>query len=257
MNSSIWYKEIMSIKIPNLVHKDLSKILLIYYLIKENGFNKKIKILDLNRFIYRFYIDNIEFAKLHPSIIVNSLCHYGVKDLMPFTKQALEEWKNDYKNGCLNYDEQYFWVTIEDYNEKVLAYTKKITDMLFLKSTNHQFDYDDEIEKFNDYDLEIINESRMKNRVLEDMQYCVCCDDIGDLKLINISNDIKYINIKENYLTVCINHYNLFKDKYFNINSTGYLNIIKVHPLINKKMHISNYIINEKRKEILDSLEEE
>lgn len=254
-NSNIWYKEIMSIKIPNLIHKDLSKILLIFYVIKENSFNKMNKISDLNRYIYRFYIDNNNYAKLHPSIVVNSISHYGAKDLLPFTVQVLEEWKNDNENSCLNYDEQYFWVNIDDISDNVVNYTKNIANMLFIKATNHNFDYDENIDKFENYNLDIINNSKLKNRVLEDIQYCVCCDEIEDLRIINISNDFNFINNKNNYLTVCNEHYKLFMNKYFKFKSNGYIQILKMHPSISEKMHISNSVLNTERKKILDNLE--
>lgn len=228
MNSSLWYREIMSLKIPNLLHKDLSKILLLFYLIKVNGFNKKNYILDFNEYVYRFYIDNFELAKLHPSVIVNNISHYGTKDLFPFTKQAIEDWKNEFKNGCLQYDNVYFWVDLDDLNEDVINNTKNIANMLYMKATNKQFNYNEDMEKIFTYDLDMINNSLLKNRVLEDMQYCVCCDEIKDLKIINISNNIAYINNKYNYVTVCSCHYNLFKMGYFNFNKNGYINIKKM-----------------------------
>lgn len=252
MDSTLWYKEILSIKIPNLLHKDMTKILLLFYITKENAFNKEVKISDFNEFVYRFYIDNEELAKCHPSIVVNSLQHYGTKDLLPFTKQALEEWKNDFKDGCLINNESSFKIMISDFNINVMNYTKNIAEMLYVKATNKKYDYNEAIESFNDYNLELINNSRLKNRVFEDMQYCVCCDDIYDLRIINLSNDIKHINNKFNYVTVCPSHYNLFLEKYFSFDSMGFIKIYKESKLLNYKMHLSNQLLNSERRKILN-----
>lgn len=253
MNSKLWFREIMSIKTPNLLHKDLSKILLIFYILKENGFNKENSIVHLNEYIYRFYIDNPDLAKLHPSVIVNSISHYGIKDLIPFTKQALEEWKNDFNDGCLSYNDMYFSVSINDMDEDTLKYTYNVAQMLYTKATGKNFDYTDEIEKIEEYNLEIINNSRMKNRVLEDIQYCVCCDELNDLYIINISNNEEYLTNKFNYVPVCKKHYELFKQGYYNFNTNGYINIIKTSEILHNKMHISNSVLNENRKSILQN----
>ncbi len=252
MDSKLWFREIMSLKIPNLLHKDLSKILLIFYLVKENGFNKEISILNFNKYVYRFYIDNPKLAEMHPSVIVNSLSHYGVKDLILFTKQALEEWKNDFNDGCLSYNESYFKVLVNDIDDEKIKYTLDIANMLYMKATGYQFDYSEEIEKFDKYELDSINKSRLKNRVYEDMQYCVCCDYLYDLNIVNISNNLDFLNDKYNYVTVCKKHYELFINGYFSFNSYGYINIIKPNKFLNSKMHISNSILNERRKKILN-----
>lgn len=254
MNSELWLKEIMSLSVPKLTQKDPTKVLLIYYFLENDGFNRTCLISDVNKYIYRFYIDNQDIAKKHPSIVINNISHYGTNDILFFTKQALGEWKNDFKDGCLEYDDENIFVTIKDINEDTLIYTKNIADMLYQKFTNNVYNYDvnlTELKEIRNFDLEKINKSRLKNRVLEDIQYCVCCDEENDLMIINLSNDANGIIDKNNYVTVCKKHYELFLNGYFKFNDIGYIIINKTSKELNEKMHISNFILNNKRREYL------
>lgn len=252
-NSKLWFKEIMSIKTPNLLHKDLTKVLLLFYIVKNKKFNYCYKISNFNQYVYRFYSDNPEFAKIHPSVVVNSINHYGVKELLPYTIQNLQEWKNDFPNGCLWYDKFNFKVEIEDYTEEVLTFTKNIADMLFSKITNKLFLYNDdlyELESLNNYNLDTINSSRLKNRVFENIQYCSCCDLIDDLYIINIDNNISKITELTNYVPVCKKHYDLYKMGYFKFMENGKISILKQHPDLNLGMRISRKILSVNRKEM-------
>ena len=232
----------MSIKVPNLKHKDLTKLLLLYYLIDYNLINSEFTIKSFSKYVYRFYSDNPEYAKCHPSIVINNIGHYGVDDIVPFVKQELEEWKKQNNESCLVINNNKLIVLIENNDNKLYAFTKSIADMLFIKFTNTKFDYKEEISELNNltqYDLDYINSTRLVNRILENMQYCVCCDKLDDLKVVNLSDNIELINNYDNYVLVCHTHFELYKEGYYKFDKNGHILIVKQHPLINSKMHIS------------------
>ena len=41
MNSDLWIKEIMSLKVPNVIQKDVTKILILFYLIEYKKLNER------------------------------------------------------------------------------------------------------------------------------------------------------------------------------------------------------------------------
>lgn len=258
MTSSLWYQEIMSLRVPSLAHKDMTKILIIYFVIEHDAFNKNISFTEFSRFVYRFYSDNDKFSKINPSIIINNIKHYSVKDIIPFVSQAFDDWKNDFKDGCLEIYQDSFEITIDDYSEEVLTTTKSIADMLFQKYTQEQYSYNEdliELNEYTDYDLEKINKTRIINRLLEESNYCVCCDNINNLRVINICDNIDYIKNPNNYVIVCKEHYELYLNKYFTFSKSGYIKTLKESNLLNKNMHISSCLLNESRKKMLQKNE--
>ena len=56
MNSDLWIKEIMSLKVPNVIQKDVTKILILFYLIEYKKLNVIINIKSISKYIYEFYI---------------------------------------------------------------------------------------------------------------------------------------------------------------------------------------------------------
>ena len=63
MNSDLWIKEIMSLKVPNVIQKDVTKILILFYLIEYKKLNVIINIKSISKYIYEFYIDNSNVSK--------------------------------------------------------------------------------------------------------------------------------------------------------------------------------------------------
>ena len=49
MSNTIWTKEIMSLKVSSLAHKDITKILILLYIVTNKLLNCIIKIEDINR----------------------------------------------------------------------------------------------------------------------------------------------------------------------------------------------------------------
>lgn len=240
----------MSLKISNLIHKDISKILILIYIIQSESINKSIKISEISRFLYRFYIDNPNIAETNNNVIVRNIKKYISEDLLQITKLGLYDWKNDFPNGCLNFNENEVLVNISNVDDTVYSSSWMIAKILYKKATNQDYNYEPYIKEVCDitnYDLDHINDTRIKNRVLEDMNYCCCCDSIDELFIINLSDNIKEILNPYNYITVCKEHYDLFKNGYYKFNENGQIIILKSHNLLNPKMHIALKIIKKRR----------
>lgn len=253
MKSDIWIKEIMSLKVPNVIHKDLTKFLILFYIIIYKKINKKFSLNEVAQYIYEFYIDNPDISKLNSNSVIRNIKKYNIEDIYQIIKIALYDWKLDFSDGCLNFNENEIIVEVEDLTDKTYDNSMMIAKMLYKKATNTDFNYKPELNELNDvtkYDLDILNNSRLKNRVLEDMDYCCCCDSTEDLYIINLSDDLEEIGNKYNYVTVCKEHYELFKNSYFKFNEVGQIVIYKNSPLLNEKMHISYRIMKNRKKEV-------
>ena len=70
------------------------------------------------------------------------------------------------------------------------------------------------------------------------------------MKKVSISEEDRLISNPYNYVTLCIEHYKLFKDGYYSFTKNGQIVINKEHPLINKNMHISQRIMKDRKKEV-------
>ena len=249
--SNKWFEEIMTLKISNLPMKDITKLLIIYYCLEKDLFNNENKIEDFNKFAYRFYIDNPDIAILNPSSIIRNIEKYGPKDIINITYQALNEWNSDVENSSLFYNNIIFKIIIDNYNEYIKKMTKQIADMLFEKSLGIHYHYNDELFELKDiseYDLDLLNKTRLKNRVLENNQYCSCCDSTDKLNIVNISNDKKFILENGNYYLLCKRHYDLYKSNYFDFKQNGFILIKKNSCDLDQRMHLSNSIMKISRK---------
>ena len=253
MNNDLWTKEIMSLKVPNVSQKDVTKILILFFLIEYKKINCIVDIRDVSKYIYEFYIDNNDISKYNPNSVIRNINKYNIEDIIQIVRIALYDWKNDFPNGCLSFDDNKLYVQVEDANDRIYSTSLMVAKMLYKKATMEEWNYSPkllELQEISSYNLDHLNETRLKNRVLEDINYCCCCDSMNDLYIINISNDIELINNPYNYVTVCLEHYKLFKDGYYNFSKSGQIIINKEHPLINKNMHISQRIMKDRKKEV-------
>ena len=250
MSKDIWVKEIMSLKIPNVIQKDITKVLILFYLIEYKKFNIIINIKEISKYVYEFYIDNPNISKYNPNSIIRNINKYNVEDIHQFVRMALYDWKSDYSNGCLSFNDNEIFVEINDIDDKLFATSTMIAKMLYRKATKDDFDYSPELfelKQLDSYELEYLNNTRLKNRVLEDMNYCCCCDKVEELFIVNISDDCNLINNPYNYITVCYNHYKLFCEKYYKFEINGKIKIFKPHSLLNNSMHISQKLMKNRK----------
>ena len=246
MKFNDWVAEIMSIKIHNARYRDFSKLLLIFYLADNQKINSLVKYTDYNIFLYRFYSDNPVVSSCNPNTIIRNINKFNLKDTYEITKNTVSQNAASYKWSCINVFRDGFSVELEDFDEKYYKDIKMISNMIYKQATWNDYNYVEDIPNFydiNEYDIEKINETIIINRVFEKINYCVCCDSDEDLKVINISNDMKYLHNPENYVTVCKKHYDLFMNWFYVFGENGKITILKDSPELNKNMHISNSLL--------------
>lgn len=263
MNSSnVWYQEIMTQKFSAFPNKNLIKLIIVYSLLNNGKLNGKTLKNETLEYIYRFYIDNTEEAKYNPSLLIRNIHKYGLDDIIPVLDEALFSWKDDFPDGCLNYDKNYIYLDIEnvDSDPTLFTMTKKILDMLYTKYAKEEFDYNPNFNNdsdFNSDDLSIFGSSRFRNRCLEDIQYCPLCEesDLSKLLAVRILDKSKCSNgdltDKNNGIILCENHAKLYKEKKFKFNARGYLIINENNDLLDYRMHLSQKVLNEKRREYI------
>lgn len=255
MNNDLWTKEIMSLKVPNVSQKDVTKILILFYLIEYHKINCIVNMREVSKYIYEFYIDNKNISKYNPNSVIRNINKYNIEDIIQIVRIALYDWKNDFENGCLSFNENELYVQVDDMNDKMYSTSLMIAKMLYKKATMEEWLYSPELSELQgitSYNLDYLNETRLRNRVLEDMDYCCCCDKMDDLYIINISEELELINNPYNYITVCSDHYKLFKEGYYKFAKNGQIIINKNNPLINKNMHISQKIMKDRKKEVVN-----
>ena len=253
MKKDVWIKEIMSLRVSNLSQKDITKILILFYLIEYKKFNTIINIKDIAKYIYEFYIDNPNISKHNPNSVIRNINKYNIEDVFQIVRIALYDWKTDYSDGCLSFTENEVFVEIDNIDDRFYATSILIAKMLYKKATMDDFNYSPnllELNQINSYNLDYLNNTRLKNRVLEDMDYCCCCDNTEKLFIVNISDNNDMINNPYNYVTVCYEHYKLFCEKYYRFESNGQIKIFKEHPLLNSNMHISQKIMKNRKIEV-------
>lgn len=254
MNSNLWIKEIMSLKVSYMLNKDITKILILIYIANNKLFNKNIKFEEIERYVYEFYIDNPNISKENNNSIIRNINKYNIEDLYSIIKNALYEWKNDYPHGCLNFNNNELYVSVDDVSDETYNYSMMVAKMLYRKATNKEFNYSaniDSLTYINSYNLDLINSTRLVNRVLEDINYCCCCDALDDLYIINLSDSIKEINNPLNYITVCKKHYDLFKQKYYIFDKAGNIEILKPDKSLNCNMHLSYKVMKTRKKYLI------
>lgn len=245
----LWHEELLSQTFPHTENVDITKLLIIYYILEYNSFNVLIKKEDINKYIYRFYIDNPELALKHPNSIVKNIYKYGVEHIEFLLDNALYSWENDFNDGALQKVDNNVILKIDsnDYN-LIHSSTKKIANFLFKKYTSLTFNYQStlaELSEMKENDLFKINESRMKNRVLETHQFCVLCDSISynDFKIVPLNKNIKDYSNSYNYVIVCNTHYHLYDQKYYDFDDRGKIIIYKKDENLNIAMRVPHKLM--------------
>lgn len=89
-----------------------------------------------------------------------------------------------------------------------------------------------------------LNKTRFINRAYEDLDYCVCCEETKRslLQPIHINRKLSQWD-PNNSLVLCKEHAQLYFDGFFRFNKKGKIIIFKEHPLLDKRMHLSNSIL--------------
>ncbi|MBQ7798614.1 MAG: hypothetical protein IJ371_05775 [Clostridia bacterium] len=258
MKEQQWYEDIMLQKFSNFQYVDITKIIIAIYLAEHPNCNKNWKSKEVLNFVYDFYADNDDVAKLNPSSIIRNIKKYGVDDIRPLYDDALFEWVSDAKNGVLKYNSESIFLNLDEMTTMICQRTMQIAGMLFKKYIKKDLKYNhsiDEVRILDDKDINDFGISRYRNRLLREVQYCSLCEDIqiDNLCAVHISDsgadEDAYID-ENNGLILCKEHATDFVNKCFYFDDRGYV-VNRTSSAVNNKMHLSQRLLNKKRKEYL------
>lgn len=255
-----WYKDIMVQKYQCDNFYDPSKLFIILSL-TENGFLKeKYTIKEIAKYVYRYYIANMDIAKHNFNIIVRNINKYGVDDLMPVVISSINQWIREQKNDSILLFDNYIKLNLNSYDENTLKLTRTIAKTLFQKyykkQLNEPTNYS-EILTLNDYDLESFGSSSIKQLIFEDIQYCPLTEEtnINNLFVVHLfskedgANELEFLN-KDNLMLFSKNVALDYINKKFYFDEFG--RVINVSSdIVNNKMRLSINLMTNERKNFI------
>ena len=254
-----WFEDMMSQTYNEEICFNPSKLFLLQHISKNGTINDKYKIYDFQRYLYRIYSDNPEVAARHPSYIIRKINTYGVKDLEEMAIDTLKMWIRDAKNGVLKCSSKFFWLDIEqDKSEEIAQNTMHFATIMYQKKFGGKIpdislDWD-ENELYQDHDLDNFGKGKFLRRVLEDIQYCPICEQIGQDNLYcihifekNMGAELEELEDKNNGLVFCKKHAQQYIDNKFYFDEMGFAKNI-CDSDVEPGMHLSFVVRNTKRK---------
>lgn len=260
MTLSDYCSELMKQSFNDSTGVNFTPIAIMFYLRKNNYYFGKTSIDDLLKYIYRFYVDNIDLAKSNSNVIVNNIDHYFYTDLKTYLNEQLNIWMKN-GSGVLLYDGEYILINddFELLTEKDIIMLNKILDSLMMRNFKKIIEYDECIKNelsllkyftsnYESY-TSLINNTRFINRAFEDLDYCVCCEETKKalLQPIHINLDEECYDA-DNSIIFCKEHAQLYFDGYFKFDTSGKIVILKKHNLLDKRMHLSMKVLKKRKK---------
>ena len=259
MGISEYFAEIMKQPYNSNLGPDYTKVAILLYL-KKNGFLFSEKpIFEITRFIYRFFIDNPDYAKEMNYVMIKNINNYSPNDTFAYTQNALQEWiKNG--NGIIQASSAYVSTNSNlQLSETEVENLSSMCDILIKKYYGKKIEYDDsscdifsniDFSKFSPEEyLSFVNSTKFRQRAFENLNYCCCCDEAHNEKLFAVHlNMAKDINDPDNSLVFCRDHALLYIKKNFRFNNMGRIEILCKDPLLDPRMRISQQVIPFKKK---------
>ena len=239
-----------------------SKLLLLQFIARTGHIKDYYLIHDFQRYLYRVYSDNPDVAIKHPSYVVRKIHTYGVSDLEDLAFDTLNLWKRDSKNGILKYGKRKFVLDVDLNDEQDIASnTSRFAKMMYqrkfkgvIPEVNDSWDID---ELQNDHNLDGFGKGRFLNRVLEDIQYCPICEQIGEKNLYAVHIFEYEMGASEEQLTdhnngllFCKKHAMQYLDNKFYFDEFGFAHNID-NSDVEQGMHLSFSVRNLERKKYI------
>lgn len=265
-NNQKWINEVMSQNVDASIGQDYTRLALNFLFIKDDIFKNKIYLRRIAEFIYRFYIDNANLAEVNPSPLIKNIKHYKPDDLYNYCYEQLLIWKKD-KKSLLSCNKEYAEISYEyetDNNNEFKNKYKFVTKMMFIKFLKREIWYDDDIESkidenfnINQY-LSYMKDSRERNRMFEEINYCPLCEET-DEKSLNAIHIVEYnkcgkdelVN-KNNMLLLCDEHCKEYLENKFKFLNNGYIKILEPNLNLDKRMHLGIELLNSDRKKYIE-----
>ena len=208
--------------------------------------------------VYRYYADNPAIALRHPRPEIRNIVQYGISVVKEELKLALETWQQEAPQGVLTTDLTSIYLPIDentDYRADA-DYLWMVLEELFKKTYHMDFPQLLPIEGA-DTDLVSFGQGAYRNHLMEEIQYCVCCDEYSIKKLYAIhilpdaySKDTFSRETISNGLLMCYEHAQEYLHGRFYFDAKG--RIVNVSSsLVHKHMRLSQTLLTEERKAYL------
>ncbi len=254
-----WFEDMMSQTYNEDICFNPSKLFLLQYMSKNGTIADRYKISDFQRYLYRIYSDNPEVAAKHPSYIIRKIHTYGVNDLEEMAVDTLSMWIRDAKNGVLKCGSKFFALDIKrDEAEEIAQNTMRFATMMYQrkfggKLPDISLDWNEE-ELSQDHNLDTFGKGKFLRRVLEDIQYCPICEQIGEENLYcthifeeGMGAELSELEDQNNGLVFCKVHAQQYIDNKFYFDEMGFAKDISDSD-VEPGMHLSFSVRNSERK---------
>lgn len=254
-----WFEDMMSQTYNEDICFNPSKLFLLQYISRSGEIAEKYKIYDFQRYLYRIYSDNPQIAEKHPSYIVRKIHTYGVNDLEELTQDTLSMWVRDAKNDVLKCGSKAFLLDIDRKDsEDIAKNTSRFALMMYQrkfggKIPDISYDWDEE-ELYHDHNLDGFGKGKFLRRVLEDIQYCPICEQIGEENLYcthiyekDMGASIDELKDQNNGLVFCKTHAEQYIENRFFFDEMGFAKDIAGSD-VEVGMHLSFSVRNSGRK---------
>lgn len=218
---------------------------------------------EIESVVFRYYADNPNIAARHPRLEIRNIVKYGISVIKEEVKAALLTWQTEAEGGFLTTDTTFVHLAIDaevDYSADV-DYLWMVLEELFKKTYHIEFPTITPIEG-NDTDLSIFGQGPYRSHLMEEMQYCVCCDEysVGKLYAIHIlpdeySSDSTSRESISNGLLLCYEHAQEYLHKRFYFSEDGKV-VNRSSSLVHRNMRLGIKLLTEERKKYLSMYQE-
>lgn len=239
-----------------------SRFFMLATIFKAGQLHKKYPKREIETAIYRYYVDNPAIASRHPRIEIRNLAKHGISVIKDELKSALDTWAEESSEGVLHSDLTHIHLDIDDADYSADAeYLWMVLEELFKKTYRMEFPALQPI-LGDDKDLEVFGQGAYRNHVMEEIQYCVCCDEYDSKKLYavhilpdELSEDLISRESIANGLIMCYEHAQEYLHKRFRFNSAGRI-VNLSSSLVHKNMRLSQRLLTDERTYYLSKYEE-
>lgn len=243
--------DIMKLSSYDVIERDYSLICFLFFIKEYKLYEKKyIEKKEFCKYLYRFYLDNVEFERKHFYKIINNLHKYSPRDLYAYCEDILNYIES--KSQIIWTDDTRFGLTttLKDTTEADINVLNQVINLIIKKSINSSLIYTSELSK-DDY-LNYKDSAKLFNRVLEKINYCFICeeDNLNNLTIIRLNNSGEEVIYDiDNYLIMCKNEANLYEKGELIIKKNGY-------PYLNGRRmysHLEISVLKNIRKYLVDN----
>lgn len=224
-------------------------------LLKGGTLKRKYSKREIETIIYRYFADNPIISARHPRLEIRNIAKYGIAIIKDELKSALTTWEEEATGKFLHADLTTIYLDIDentDYSADV-DYLWMVIEELFKKTYRLDFPTILPIEGL-DSDVCTFGQGAYRNHLMEEVQYCVCCDEYNLKKLHAVHILADHLSDEEesresisNGLLLCYEHAQEYLHGRFYFDENG--RVVNISSsLVHKNMRLSQKLLTEERK---------